>query len=253
MTRVSQYLMSLLAEHPFVHLSLQRATLYSLASDGVVKRRHKGIGNSVTSKVSDRRVRGRNEPETLSDKKNEFLNRISPLSHFESDWHGWEGRGGFVGNFTSKEKKDYLCSHVTDSGSENIMHFHLEAREFREPYTTGFQEFMNIQYFHSPFISLSIYSLLSLSLTHSLLDLRFSRQKPADISTESTASFYTVPWHVFAAWFLDLVFDPEDGDLTFLRNVSKILADYTASRFQTWSALTLHTDVSEGLLFQLLT
>jgi hypothetical protein len=39
---------------------------------------------------------------------------------------------------------------VTDSGWKNIIHFHLETRAFREHYTTGFHEFMNIHSFILP-------------------------------------------------------------------------------------------------------
>jgi hypothetical protein len=140
--------------------------------------------------------------------------------------------GGFVGNFTSKEKKDYLCSHVTVSGWKNIMQFDLETREFRETYTTGFQEFMNI---HSSSFSLYIFVYLFSSFSHSLniflalLDLWFSRQKLADISDECTASIYRIRRLLFAECFLDLLFDTEDGDLTFLWNVYKLIPEYTAS------------------------
>jgi hypothetical protein len=30
-------------------------------------------------------------------------------------------------------------------------------------------------------------------------------------------------------WFLSILFDPEDGDSMFLRNVGKLASDYTAS------------------------
>jgi predicted methyltransferase len=81
----------------------------------------------VTSATTGRLVSGGIEPETT------VIRNMNPsTAYFHSAiMNATVKRRGFVGNFIPKEKKDYLCSHVTDSGWKNIMHFYLETRDFQ--------------------------------------------------------------------------------------------------------------------------